>query len=134
MEWMLVKTLLSLFAVIGLMVGIIIVMKKYGYMKGRAPGSSMVAIDILGHRSLAPKRSVHVLKVLNKVMVVGVTEGGMNTLGEITDVESLRQIDELVDQRSGSANNFANYVDKYLRSLSRNGSKGNGKSVNGLSD
>ena len=129
MEWMLVKTLFSLVAVLGFMAAIVIFMKKYVY-KGQVPGSSLVTIDVLGQRSLAPKRSVHVLRVLNKVMVVGITEGGMSSLGEINDLESLKQLDAILDQRTVPANGFTNYMEKYLRSLSGKGSKRNGRSNN----
>ncbi len=93
MEWILVKTLLSLGAVIGLMVGLVFLLKKYVYA-GRVGSSSSVEIGVLGHRVLQPKRSVYVLKVLNKVIVVGSSEQGLQTLAEVTDAESLAEVDE----------------------------------------
>jgi flagellar biogenesis protein FliO len=126
MEWMLVKTLLSLFAVLALMAGIVLVMKKYVY-KGQTPASSVVSVDVLGHRMLTPKRSVHVLKILNKILVVGVTEGGMTSLGEIDDEVILREISGRMEDRVNSPGNFSDYVQKYMRSFSWHGSNGNGK-------
>jgi flagellar biogenesis protein FliO len=127
MEWMLVKTIFSLLAVLALMASIVFVLKKYVY-KGQAPNASVVGVDVLGYRMLAPKRSVHVIKVLNKIIVVGVTEGGMTSLGEIDDEVLLREIGERMEDRAKTQHNFSDYVEKYMRTFSWNGSKGNGKS------
>ena len=126
MEWMVVKTLLSLFAVLGLMVGVVFVLKKY-MSKGQAAGASDVTINVLGHRMLAPKRTVHVLKVLNKVIIVGVTEHGMTALGEIEDENSLREIAEHMAERAKNQNSFSDYVEKYMRSFTGKGSKKTGR-------
>jgi flagellar biosynthetic protein FliO len=91
MTWLLVKTLLSLFAVLGLMIAVAWAVKKY-ILDGRMRGSNMVEIDVLGQRMLQPKRSIFVVKVLNKILVVGTTETGMNTLSEIDDDDVLQQV------------------------------------------
>ena len=85
MEWLMVKTLLSLAAVLGLMFGLLFALKRFVY-RGRPAGASTVEIEILGQRVLQPKRSVYVLKVMEKVIVVGMTEHGMQALAEVEDV------------------------------------------------
>jgi flagellar biogenesis protein FliO len=127
MEWMLAKTLMSLCAVLALMVGIVFVLKKFVY-KGRVASTMLVNVDVLGYRTLAPKRSVHVVKVLNKIIVVGVTDGGMTSLGEIDDDVILMEIDERMAARVSTSSNFSEYVEKYVRLFPWNGSKSNGKS------
>jgi flagellar biogenesis protein FliO len=92
MEWILVKTLLSLIAVIALMFGVVYVLRKYVY-QGSSGNSSLVAVDILGQRSLHPKRSIIVLKVLHTILVVGMSEQGMQTLATIDDERSLGDIE-----------------------------------------
>jgi flagellar biogenesis protein FliO len=126
MEWVLVKTLMSLLAVLGLMTGIVILLKKYVY-KGHGVSTAVVSIDVLGHTVLSPKRSIHVLRVLNKIVIVGVTEGGMTSLGEINDEECLAEIDGRITDRTANPNLFTDYLQKYFHSTSRNGSKTNGK-------
>ena len=93
MEWIVVKTFLSLAAVIALMIGVVFVMKKYMY-GGKASSTNIVDMKIIGTMMLQPKRSVSVLKVMNKVLIIGVTEDGMQTLGEISDEKSLNQVEE----------------------------------------
>jgi flagellar biogenesis protein FliO len=102
MEWALVKTFFSLVAVLALMVGVVWFLKKtvYGKVQG---GSSLVDIDVLGHRMLQPKRSIFVVKVADKLIVVGVTEAGMHELTEITDAETLRNIDLRKEQQNATS-------------------------------
>ena len=88
MEWILFKTLLSLAAVLGLMVGVVYLLKKYVY-RGAPGGANDVAVEILGQRALHPKRSIVVVKVLDTIFVVGMSEQGMQTLGTIDNEQSL---------------------------------------------
>lgn len=122
MEWMLVKTFVSLLGVLALMAGIVIVFKKYGY-KGQVPGTSVVGVEVLGSRMLAPKRSVHVLKVLNRVIVVGVTEGGMTSLSEIDDDETLRVVEERIALRTQNPSPFSALMGKYMTAFVLGSSK-----------
>jgi len=102
MGWVLLKTLASLVAVLGLMFGLVVVMKKYMY-GFQAARSSLISVDVLGQRLVQPKRSVVVVKVLNKIMIVGMTEAGMTLLGEINDADILHWIDSTIAEADGPA-------------------------------
>ncbi len=93
MEWILFKTVLSLVAVLALMVGVVLALKKYVY-RGSTGGGQVVPVEILGQRSLHPKRSIVVVKVLDSVFVVGMSEQGMQTIGTIESEDALAQIAE----------------------------------------
>jgi len=125
MEWVMVRALLSLVAVLGLMAGVVIVLKKYAY-KGQNSNAAIVGVEVLGSRMLSPKRSVQVLRILNKIIVVGITEGGMTTLGEISDAESLREVDSRLTLRTKSSTPFSGWMEKYIGSVLPIGS-GNGR-------
>lgn len=99
MEWIVVKTFVSLAAVIALMVGVVFVMKKYLY-GGKSSSANIVDMKVIGTMMLQPKRSVSVLKVMDKVLIIGVTEAGMETLGEINDRESVKEIDKKIAAQS----------------------------------
>jgi flagellar biosynthetic protein FliO len=126
MDWVVVKSLLSLLAVLALMAAIVFALRKYAF-KGQLTNTSMVDLSVLGHRMLGPKRGMYVVKVMNKILVVGVTEGGMTSLGEIDDAQSLRQIDEQLAVQEKPVTGFADYFQKYLHVLSPAGSKNTGK-------
>ncbi|MBI5471711.1 MAG: flagellar biosynthetic protein FliO [Ignavibacteriae bacterium] len=93
MEWVVIKTFLALAAVIGLMIAVVYVMKKFVY-GNQASGAGIVDMKVIGSMTLQPKRSISVVKVMNTVLVVGVSEEGMQTLAEITDAGVLADVNE----------------------------------------
>jgi flagellar biogenesis protein FliO len=106
MEWIVAKTLLSLAAVIALMVGVVFVMKKY-LVGAQAASSALIDMKVIGTMVLQPKRTVSVLKVMDKILIIGVTEDGMRTLGEINDVKSLAHIEEKLTAQPAQRKWFA---------------------------
>jgi flagellar biosynthetic protein FliO len=94
MEWIFVKMLLSLAAVLALMFGLMYVLKRYVMPGAQAPGQRM-EIEVLGRKAIHPKKSVVVLKVADRVVVVGVSEQGMQTLTEFA-AEECGQTDSAV--------------------------------------
>lgn len=118
MEWLFVKTLLSLAAVLGLMFVLVYFMRKF-MLGGRARTAARVDIEILGQKGLHPKRSVVVLRVLGKVMVVGMSEAGLQNLGEIDDPDTLAELDAHdAPHESGSLTN------RWMTWTGGNGSEG----------
>jgi len=87
MEMVLVKTVLSLAAVLGLMIGVLYLVRRY--VQGGRSSSSLVEIEVLGQRAIGPRRSVQVLKVMDRVLVVGMSEQGMQPLGELSGPDVL---------------------------------------------
>ncbi len=100
MEWVVVKTLLSLAAVLALMGAVVFVMKRF-MLGGRSSSSHIVEMRVLGTMMLQPKRVISVVKVMNKVLILGVSEHGMQTLGELNDERSLQQIADKLAARNG---------------------------------
>jgi flagellar protein FliO/FliZ len=84
MEWVVAKMVLSLGAVLLLMYGLVYALKRF-VLPGAAGAHQQVPIDIIGRRVLQPKKSVVVMKVAGKVLVVGMTEHGIQTLAELTE-------------------------------------------------
>lgn len=88
MEWILVKMVLSLIAVVAFMAALALVAKKI-FFATRSSDTARVDIDLMGHRPLAPKRSVYVLRVMDRMIVVGATEQGMTLLSEWKEVPTV---------------------------------------------
>ncbi len=95
MEWIVLRTLVSLAAIIALMLGLAYLGKRYLHA-GKGARRSLVDVEILGHRSLQPRTSVYVIKVLNRVIVVGTSEHGMQTLSEMSDPETLASVESKI--------------------------------------
>ena len=75
------------------MLGVLFLVRRY-VQGGSRVSSSLIEVELLGQRSLGPRRSVQVLKVLDRVLVVGVSEQGMQSLAELSAdgaLEELRQ-------------------------------------------
>jgi len=87
MEWIVVKMILSLGAVLALMFGLVFALKRFGVPGGSAAELS-VPIQILGRKLLQPKKSVVVMKVAEKILVVGISEQGMQLLTELAPDEA----------------------------------------------
>ncbi len=106
MEWIVLRTLLSLSAIIALMLGFAWVMKRFMHA-GKGRGRSLVEVELLGHRSLQPRTAVYVLKVLNRVIIVGASEHGMQTLSEISDPETIVSVEDRMMQDEQAPGWFA---------------------------
>jgi flagellar biogenesis protein FliO len=105
MELAVVKTILSLIAVLGLMFVIMLALKKF-HQVGSGGRSNLVDIEVLSQKVLQPKRMLYVVKVLNKVLVISSTEQGIHPVGEINDeavVHSLEARQESIREQKGSA-------------------------------
>lgn len=81
---------------LGLVVGLIYVtvwlLRAYvGRARPGAAGSS-ARIDVLEAAALAPGRSLYLVEVADRVLVVGATSGSLATLAEITDPEAIARL------------------------------------------
>jgi flagellar biogenesis protein FliO len=136
MGWLLVKTVLSLLAVVGLMGVVMVVMKRFVYGRSRK-ASAAVEVELLGSRVLQPKRSVFVLRVLDAVFVVGSSEEGLQTLARIGDSRSRALLDDLLardaeeprraNMPAGAVSSFAGMLGTLMGSKVRAGEAAGGK-------
>ena len=94
----LLKTFVALVAVLGLMGALMVAVKKY-FRVGTGRGGEIVDIEVLSQKTLQPKRQLYVVKVLNKVLVLGSTENGIQALGEIDDDAVIRSVEERQEEK-----------------------------------
>ncbi|MBC7187784.1 MAG: flagellar biosynthetic protein FliO [Calditrichaeota bacterium] len=83
--------LLRTLAVLGLLVAIIY-LGAWGIRRlaGRnAPGAPSSKLQVLGSVFLGPKRALYAVHVLDRVLIVGVTEAQISLLSEIADPEKV---------------------------------------------
>ena len=80
------QMVLSLSAVLLIILALSAVMKKY-FGVTKASLKNGIAIEVLSQRAIQPKRSIMVIKVVNKVFVIASTEQGINVLGELNPEE-----------------------------------------------
>lgn len=91
-----IRVILSLILVVVLIYGFVFVLVRM--MDRRRSRGGEALIRMLGSIFLGPKKGVYLLHVLNRVLVVGVTDANIVLLSEITDpsiVQSASCVDNL---------------------------------------
>ncbi|NWF90378.1 MAG: flagellar biosynthetic protein FliO [Ignavibacteriaceae bacterium] len=81
----LIKLIFPLLIISGLLLGLLYFAKRFALPKGK---SNILNIKVLSSQMLMPKKYISIVKVQDKLLVLGVSEGGINLLKEIpaTDV------------------------------------------------
>jgi flagellar biosynthetic protein FliO len=114
MGGMVFKGLFSLIIVFALIIGFALFLKKFVYNRNgfRVSGG---LVKVISTTFIGPKKSIHLIKVMDKILVVGVTDNQMQTLAEFKEgdipnslVEN-RKIDESTKQYSSY---FSHIFDK----------------------
>ena len=96
--------------VIGLIVLFFIFLKwRYGTSRGLKGGKKY--IQVLEHSVLGPKRYLYLVKVLDKLLVVGSTNDGLSLLCEMDEAERKELLDKPVETKEG----FSSFLNKISR-------------------
>jgi flagellar biosynthetic protein FliO len=116
MDWILIRTLLSLVAVLGLMFAVAWIVRRIGRPAARN-GNSGVSIDLMSRRTLQPKASVAVIRVMDRLFLVGATEHSVQLIAEVSaapdDDLAAGGTDEAL-HTDGGESSFARNLQKYL--------------------
>jgi flagellar biosynthetic protein FliO len=118
MEGIVFRMVLSLSAVLALMVGLLFLVKRF-VLPGTGPVRMPVQIEVLGKRSLQPKKSIVVVRVAGKVLVLGLSEQGMQTLTELTQEEVEAVSGAPLPGASLSGLPFSAHLQETLRTIRR---------------
>jgi flagellar protein FliO/FliZ len=118
MEGIFVRMVLSLAAVLALMAGLLFLVKKFA-LGGKGSARMPLQIDILGKRSLQPKKSIIVVRVADKVLVVGMSEHGMQTLTELTNEEVQTALSMQEPVQGFTSQSFSAHLQQTLRAVRR---------------
>ncbi len=81
------KTIMALVLVILLVIGFIMGM-KWLQNQTRIRGAGFDAFSIVGSLSLGPKKSIYLVRIVERVLVVGVSENNINILTELDAEEA----------------------------------------------
>ena len=116
-NWM-IRMLLFLCLIIGLIYISLYLLKKYVYRT--VSDKSDGIFQILESTSIAPKKSLVLVKVLNRLLVLGISESQINTLTEFEETavsDQLTKIQATNLARSGV--NFQTQLGNFLRKVKR---------------
>lgn len=90
-------------------------------LQGRSPALVRKPVSVLGAQNLSPSRTVYILEIGRKVLVVGATQTQMSLLAEVTDPDA---VDELRALNAGhpSVDQFSSLLNSAVRQLGVKGS------------
>ncbi|HUX61165.1 MAG TPA: flagellar biosynthetic protein FliO [Ignavibacteriaceae bacterium] len=77
-----IKAIIPLFIIVGLLYGVLLFVKKYGItLKGSRAGS--IPINVLSSQMIMPKKFISIVKVEDKLLVLGISEQSITLLKEL---------------------------------------------------
>ncbi len=96
------KSLITLLLIIALMFGLLIVAKRFFLSRPKFGNDEVKVVNMI---VLQPKKAIYLVKVLNRIILVGVSDNAIASLGEIGDADSVRKLE--VDARKGGSTSFS---------------------------
>ncbi len=121
--WDFLRMLVILAAVVGAIYLLFWVLRRSAGKK--IPENNL--IRVLGSRSLAGNRSLHLVEVGTSVFLVGASDGGVELISEITDKESLDSVRlKAAEETPGARRSFHQLLSEIFRPAARSLSFGEG--------
>ena len=124
---MLGRTLLSLIVIGVLIYLVLFLLRKSLYRRWRG-GDGGDLVSVLGSTFMGPKKAVYLLKVMDRILIVGVTDAHISLLSEITEASAV----ESAIHASGhgdlaSPSRFFEHLDAFVTRLKKGERNAQGK-------
>ena len=104
-----VKAFIPLIVIVGLLYGVLVFVKKYGIsFKGNK--NSNIPISVLSSQMIMPKKFISVVKVADKLLILGVSDGSITLLKELE--QQVEPEDSFIHKEV--KNNFVDLLKKNL--------------------
>ncbi len=104
-----VKSFFPLVLIIGLLYGVLILVRKYSFSIG-GKKLRLSNVDVVYNQLILPKKYLSLVRVQDKILVLGVSEGNITLLKEL-DYESFKNDEET------SKDSKPNFVDIFKQNL-----------------
>ena len=104
-----IKAIIPLVVIIGLLYGVLLLIKKYG-ISFKSGKTGLIPISVLSSQMIMPKKFISIVKVDNKLLVLGVSDNSITLLKEL---ESLEKNDK-VQVNDDNKTNFLEILKKNL--------------------
>lgn len=101
------KLIFPLLLICLMLYGLLVVVKKYSFKRG---GNALLDIKVINNQMIMPKKFLSVVKVKDKLLILGVSETGITLLKEIDADETDLANETLANQNQG----FAEILKKFL--------------------
>ncbi len=93
--WDIVKVFLILFVMLGVMYGMLYLLKKY-FFSFSGQNSSSLRIKVLSTQTIMPKKFISIVKIDDKLYVLGIAENSINLIDKLegSPDENLPEFDD----------------------------------------
>jgi flagellar biosynthetic protein FliO len=88
------KAFLSFALIIFLMIVIFYMLKKF-YPQISSSSNSSVSMRVYAQLQLQPRKTIYLVRVLNKVLILGASENSLTILSEIDNPEIIKVLDQI---------------------------------------
>ena len=105
----LLNAFIPLLIIFGLLYAILIVVKKFSFTS-KAKVSKSLSVNVISNQMILPKKYISVVRVKDKLLVLGISDASINLLKEI-------DYDEQLDQEFSNDDNKASFLDVLKRNL-----------------
>lgn len=102
-----IKLIFPLLLISLLLYGLLVFVKKYSFKRG---GNTIKNIKVLSNQMIMPKKFLSVVRVKDKLLILGISDNNINLLKELDADES----DLITENSSGFNQGFADLFKKYL--------------------
>jgi flagellar biogenesis protein FliO len=108
------RTILALILVAGM-----ILLSGWAYArfgkKARLFSGGIQPVTVIGSTWIAPRKGIYVVEVLGRILVLGVSEAGINTLFETSDATLLKTLTERMaqEEQQPGATSFAQHMKNF---------------------
>ena len=108
------RAFFSLLLIIILIIAAVYFIKKFLYQN---KGNQLInkSVNIIGIVTLTPKNSIYLVKIINQILVLGVTESNVSLLTSITDAEVINQLEDQKQSEHQNSVPFKNYLDAIIK-------------------
>jgi len=97
---LLFKALLPLLLIFALLFGALFFLRKYSF-KSKYNNSSLINIKVISNKMIMPKKFISVIRIENKLLVLGLSEHSITVLKELEPPEgSLNDYNKLTEKES----------------------------------
>lgn len=100
MDWLIIKSLITLLLIIALMFGLLIGAKRFFLAKRKFENEEIKIVNMI---ALQPKKAIYLVKVLNRIILVGVSDNAIASLGEIGDADSVNKLEASAEKAGSSS-------------------------------
>lgn len=104
-----VKLIFPLLIISLMLYGLLLFVKKYSFKRG---GKSLQNIKVLSNQMIMPKKFLSVVRVKDKLLILGISENNINLLKEIDAEESDMMEETNAAHNQGFVDLFRKYINK----------------------